>query len=1231
MHPGRCSRRGHHAGDGWRRVPRRQPGPPVVAAGTSTGAPCGPRSAAVRKATGRHGRGQDLHGLTTRAAAGVHPGRCSRQAHHAGHDRPRCGRYPGDTAAGRTSTRSPRGRLPTCILVDALDRRTTRATIGPGGPSTWPPRGRLSTCILVDALDRRTMRATIGRGAEGDRATRPRAGSPRAHHTAGYRRASWSMLSTWPPRGPRSAAGVPRRQPGPPVVAAGTSTGAPCGPRSAAVRKATGRHGRGQDLHGLTTRAAAGVHPGRCSRQAHHAGHDRPRCGRGPGDTAAGRPSTWPPRGRLPACIPVDALDRRTTRATIGPDGPSTWPPRGRLSTCILVDALDRRTTRATIGRGAEGNRATRPRAGPRPAHHAAGCQRASWSMLSTWPPRGPRSAAGRTSTSSPRGRLPACILVDALDVATTRATVGAGFHVGNLVPRSLRPEPRQAHHAGHDRPRCGRQPGDTAAGRISTGSPRGRLPACILVDALDRRTTRATIGPGRPLTWPACRRRPVPGSTSATWSPGRCGRNLDRRTMRATIGRGAEGTRATRPRAGPRRAHHAAGCRRASWSMLSTGAPRGPRSARAGPRRGHHAGGCQRASWSMLSTGAPCGPRSAAVRKGTGRHGRGQDLHGLTTRPATDVHPGRCSRRGHHAGHDRPRGFHVGSLVPRSLRPGTSTGAPGGRLPTCILVDALDRRTTRATIGAVRKGTGQHGRGQDLHRRTTRPVVNVHPGRCSRRGHHAGHDRPRVGPRQAHHAGGCRRASWSMPSTWPPCRRRPAPGSTSATWSPGRCAGTSTGSPRGPRSAAVRKATGRHGRGQDLHGLTTRPVVNVHPGRCSRRGHHAGDGRRRVPRRQPGPLVVAAGTSTSSPRGRLPACILVDALDRRTTRATIGRGAEGNRATRPRVGPRQAHHAAGCRRASWSMPSTGARCGPRSVAVRKATGRHGRGQALDVATTRAAAGVHPGRCSRRAHDAGHDRPRAGPRQAHHAGGCRRASWSMLSTGARCGPRSAAVREGDRATRPRAGPRRGHHAGGCRRASRSMLSTGAPRGPRSARTGPRRGHHAGGCQRASWSMLLTGAPRGPRSAAVRKGTGRHGRGQDLDQLTTRPVVNVHPGRCSRRGHHAGHDRPRAGPRQAHHAGGCRRASWSMLSTWPPRGRRLAPGSTSATWSPGRCGRNLDRRTMRATIGRGAEGNRATRPRAGSPRAHHAGGCRRASWSMLSTGARRGPRSARAGP
>ena len=198
------------------------------------------------------------------------------------------------TAASRTSTGSPRGRLPTCILVEALDTFTRSMPAGsftrPAGRSaavrsrdqldrltTWPatdrprvqtgyqgdgreqdldrlPRGRLPTCILVEALDTFTRSMPAGSFTQPGcrsartrtRATRPRGRTSTRSHVAVCRRASWSRPWTRSPGRCRRGASRGR-------------VADRCGP-------GPGRHGRGQDLDTL-------------------------------------------PRGRLPTCILVEALD----------------------------------------------------------------------------------------------------------------------------------------------------------------------------------------------------------------------------------------------------------------------------------------------------------------------------------------------------------------------------------------------------------------------------------------------------------------------------------------------------------------------------------------------------------------------------------------------------------------------------------------------------------------------------------------------------------------------------------------------------------------------------------------------------------------------------------------------------------------------------------------------------------------------------------------------------------
>ena len=580
--------------------------------------------------------------------------------------------------------------------------------------------------------------------------------------------------------------------------------------------------------------------------------------------------------------------------------------------------------TRAPIGRGQDLDRlTTRP-----------GCRRASWSRPSTRSPGrcrrdasrgrvadrcgpGRRSAAGRTSTGSPRGR--------AADVHPGRGPrhVPPSMPAGRFTrpgcrsvrTRATRPRarPRQAHHA---------------AG----------LPTYILVEALDtlpwsidtrRLPIGADPGDGRGQDLDRLTTRPV-----ADVHPGRGPRHaplVDRHA--AVADRCGPGRR---PRARPRQAHRAAGCRRPSWSRPSTRSPGrcwreasrgwvaeqcGPgRRPRAGPRQAHHAAGCRRASWSRPSTRSPGRSTRGGCRS---VQTRATAAGGTSTRSprgrVADVHPGRGSR---HA----PLVDAGGKLH--------AAGLPNGADPSDGRGQDLDRFTTRRGCRRAswsRPSTRSPGRST---RGGCRSVTG--PGR-----------RPRAGPRHAPTRPGCRRASWSRLSTRSPgrCRREASRGRVAERCGPGRTAA-----------------------GQDLDRFTTRPVADVHPGRGPRHAplvdRHAAVADRCGPGRRP-----RGRTSTRSPRGRLPTCILVEALD--TLPRSMRHAAVADRCgpgRRPRAGPRHAHHAAGLLTCilvealdtfPQSMPAGSfTRPGCRSVRTRAtAAGRTSTGSPRGRA-----ADVHPGR-----------------------------------------------------------------------------------------------------------------------------------------------------------------------------------------------------------------------------------------------------------------------------
>ena len=295
---------------------------------------------------------------------------------------------------------------------------------------------------------------------------------------------------------------------------------------------------------------------------------------------------------------------------------------------------------------------------------------------------------------------------------------------------------------------------------------------------------------------------------------------------------------------------------------------------------------------------------------------------------------------------------------------PAGSFTRPAGRSAAVRSRDQLDRLTTWPATDRPRVQTGYQGDGreQDLDRLTTRPFADVHPGR---------------GPRHAPlvDAGGeLHTAGWSIGRG---SEQRPARQAHHVA---------------GYRSAAWQTGYQGDGREQDLDRLTTRPFADVHPGRGPRHVHPVdaggelhtagwsiGRGSEQRPARQAhhvaGYRSAALQTGYQGdgreqdldrlPRGRLPTCILVEALDTFTRSMPAGsftqpgcRSARTRtRATRPRGRTSTRSHVAVCRRASWSRPWTrspgrcrrGAsrgrvadRCGP-------GPGRHGRGQDLDT------------------------------------------------------------------------------------------------------------------------------------------------------------------------------------------------------------------------------------------------------------------------------------------
>ena len=507
-------------------------------------------------------------------------------------------------------------------------------------------------------------------------------------------------------------------------------------------------------------------------------------------------------------------------------------------------------------------------------------------------------------------------------------------------------------------------------------------------------------------------------------------------------------GRDADRPRAGPRQAHLVdregrverfsarRGNRRPRIFFSARNWEGGLTRARATIGRGQDLDrlttrrGCRRASWSRPSTRSPGrstrgGYRSVRTRATIGR---GQDLDRLTTRPVANTLPwsmpaGSFTRRGCRRSSwsidTRPapigRGQTLDRLTTRRGCRRTSWSRPSTRSPGRCWREASRGGCrsvwTRATA-AGKTSTGSPRGG----------VADVHPGRGPRHAplvdrHAAVADRcgpgrrQRARPRHAHHAAGCRRASWSRPSTRSPgrstrggCRsvqtRATAAGETSTRSPRGRVADVHPG--RGSRHAPLVDAGGKlhaaglpnsadpsDGRGQDLDRFTTRrgcrraswsrPSTRS-PGRSTRGGCRSVQTR----------ATAAGETSTRSPRGRVADvhpgrgsrhAPLVDAGGKlhaaglpNSADPSDGRGA----------GPRQVHHAAGCRSVRTRATAAG-RTSTGSPRGRAADVHPGRGPRhvppVDAGGTLHAAGLPIGA------DPGGDRPRAGPRQAHHAAG----------------------------------------------------------------------------------------------------------------------------------------------------------------------------------------------------------------------------------------------------
>ena len=428
------------------------------------------------------------------------------------------------------------------------------------------------------------------------------------------------------------------------------------------------------------------------------------RCGHDQGDTAAGQALDRFPRGRVcrraswlrPSTRSPGRCRRRFSirpgsRSVDAPDGTPRrrdarpGPPHGR------GEALGRLTTRPVIDRCGPGTRAdtaglSRPRAGlhtlPRPETrcgpgHTAGAPRAG----SPHAPRpGCRSVADQESraTGGRHGRgkdsivLPAVISEvhwprPATRLVEPRGSLTRPVAVGVDSTRATRPRagPRQVHHV---------------AG----------LPTCILVEALDT------------LPWS------MPAGFSMRPVVDRCGPEVDGPLADVDHPRARPGL--LRPRPGRRRPPVRLATARLSRAIDTAGSPNG---AAAGfPHWSSPRGRVCRSgrSGSRPSKDAPlagAGVRRSARghRLADGRRGRsdtrpGDDgradqdqLDRLTTRPVADVHPGRGPRHaplvdaGLHAA-----GLPIGAEGPgRHGRGQDLDRFPRGRLPTCILVEALD------------------------------------------------------------------------------------------------------------------------------------------------------------------------------------------------------------------------------------------------------------------------------------------------------------------------------------------------------------------------------------------------------------------------------------------------------------------------------------------------------------------------------------------------------------
>ena len=1027
---------------------------------------------------GRHGRGQDLAHAPTRPglptcilveAPTASPGRCRRGGSR-GRVVDRCGPGPGRHGRGQDLDTLPRGRLPTCILVEALDS------------FTWS----MPAAFLHSARSRSTRWTPLDvdptPARRSARATRPR---PRRRPPADSPRPGCRSVRTRT-RATRPRAGSPH---------APTRPGLPT----------------------CILVEAPTASPGRCRRGGSR-GRVVDRCGPGPGRHGRGQDLDTLPRGRLPTCILVEALDS------------FTWS----MPAAFLHSARSRSTRWTPLDvdptPARRSARATRPRPRRRPPADSPrpGCRSVRTRTRATRPRAGSPHAPTRPG-------LPTCILVEAPTASPGRCRRGGsrGRVVDRCGPGPGRhgrgqdlhtlPRGRGCRRASWSRPRqlplvdaggevhaaglsigADQDQGDTAAGRISTRSHAagvadvhpGRGPRQLhLVDAggvspfgpfsIDQvdapgRGPHAgeTLGPGHPATAAVDGRRQTHHGRAVDRcgpGPGRHGRGQDLHTL---------------PRG--------RGCRRASWSRprqlplvdaggevhaagLSIGADQDQGDTAAG-RISHtlpRGRGCRRASWSRpRQLPGRCrrgGSRGRVVDRcgpGPGRHGRGQDLDTL----------------------------------------------PRGRLPTCILVEALDSFTWSMPAAFLHSARSRSTRWTPLD-------VDPTPARRSAR---ATRPRPRRRPPADSPRPGCRSVRTRTRATRPRAGSPHAPTRPglptcilveAPTASPGRCR---RGASRGRVADWCGPGPGRHGRGQDLDRLTTRPVADVHPGRGPRQLH-----------------LVDAG-------GELHAAGLPIGADQ-----DQGDTAAGRTSTRS--------HVAGCRRASWSRPSTASpgrcrrgasrgrvadRCGP-------GPGRHGRGQDPDTL------------------------PRGRLPTCILVEALDTLPWSMPA-GSFTWPGCRSVRTRTRATRPRAGPRHAPlvDAGGELHTAGWSIGRGSEQRP------ARQAHHVAGY----------------RSAALQTGYQGDGREQDLDRLTTRPFADVHPGRGPRHAplvdaggelHAAGlsigadqgpGDTAAGRTSTRSHVAGCRRASWSRPSTASPgRCRRRfsirpvldRPGGRPWTWTPRR--------------------------------------------------------------